>query len=597
MRIHFASKNHCAHLAKSLKRQVSPIISTVKLSDCQNAVGRMMGYRNWHEFEARCSADNEASPFDEVAPASLKAARRIQFVGALASSIGLRVDQAGAIIDRVGPMSSRPPSHMVPPVDDDRDPDVQITLFEGAWGTGVALSSRDEFLPSTGTYLLLGYADGRISLFGHPTFVTDAGQALGLVKKGGLKPNPNYEHAFNLLGYRSWDTGRSPGRDPRSADDREAEARRIEARAHIERHLDLPKFRAWSDAPGYATTPWCYDGLREEASGSTRRATFAEAYPAYLNHIIDLGRDRSFALVDDAIDPRDAVATWLSGARGLEKDAAVEILERLGPLHVRSEFGEMVRDGYVLLWHLGPDHTPTSQDELDAFAQCHSVFRHAFSGRALDEITLVAGILADAKGIGCWRTCYERIVSEATRCVGRLVAEGVEFVGEDDVPEDVVIRFYKVADNCMSNFAWDTVEPAIALTNDLVRELHEGGDNYRDDGITVLPPTQFENACTKLFLEEIGFDDLVSLATSWHIQYAAQGYRSKPSLNPISQQAVEKRLDTWRPFLRPQYRNIGLEGVLRCSAEGMARQKAVIGRRKGSRPSTAEISQAGKTIH
>ncbi|MGU3656056.1 hypothetical protein [Methylobacterium fujisawaense] len=585
MRIQFSSKNHCANLAKSLKREVSPLLPSVKLSECQNAIGRMMGYRNWHEFEAGCSRGTEQSPFDEDAPADMLGARRIQFVAALSASLGLRTGPAGEIVDRMAPMSSRPQGRPGTRHRDEHHITAPLHLFEGEWGTGIAMP-----LPAVWDYpvtvLVVGYTDKRVAFFKHRVLVKDSDEARRLVEDGGLRPEaiPGLEYVLEFLGYRQSVLDRRTIWDPRSMDAQDAERRLAEARAHIERHLDRSSFQAWATASGFVHTPWVYDALRE-GSLSSRRAAFAKAYPTYLNHIGDRGRDHSLERVDDAPTPVHAMASWLAGAHAIDEQGAVELLERMGSLRPLSEFPNEVRKAYGLLWRLGHDRLPRSQAELDAFMRCQWVMEHAFSGRALDESKVLTRLLAGAKGDGSWEDAYERIVSEATRGVGRLIAEGVQCVGEDDSPNDVIIDFYKVADNCMSHFAWDTVEPALGLSNDRVRELHAGGTNFPAEGGVVIPPTPFENACSKLFLDDLGFEDLLVLAHDWHLQRANQGYRSKPRLRPITRRAVEERLDGWRRFLRPRYRDISLDEVLEASAEGMAMQGATIGgSRKGRRP-------------
>lgn len=586
MRIQFSSKNHCANLAKSLKREVSPLLPSVKLSECQNAVGRMMGYRNWHEFEAGCSRGSGQSPLDEDAPADMLGARRMQFVAALSASLGLRTGPAGEIVDRMAPMSCRPQGRSGTRHRDEDHVTAPIHLFEGGWGTGIAMP-----LPAVWnhpeTVLVVGYTDKRVAFFRHPALVEDSDEARRLIEDGGLQPEPipGLEVVLAFLGYRQSVLDRRTIWDPRSLDAQDAERRLAEARAHIERHLDRSSFQAWATAAGSVHTPWVYEALRDGSGSSSRRSAFAKAYPTYLNHIANRGPDHCLEFVDDAPTAVDAMASWLAGAHSMDRQGAVELLERMGSLRPMSDFPNEVRKAYGLLWRLGPDRLPRSQAELDAFMRCGWVMGNAFSGHALDESKVLTRLLADAKADGSWEEAYERIVSEATRGVGRLMAEGVEFVGEDDHPEDVVIHFYKVADDCMSQFAWDTVEPAIGLTNDRVRELHAGGTNFPEEGGVVIPPTPFENACSKLFLEDLGFDDLLVLAHDWHLQLANQGYRSKSDLRPITRRAVEERLDGWRRFLRPRYRDIGLDEVLEASAEGMAMQRATIGgSRKGRRP-------------
>lgn len=107
MRIQFNSTAHCGHLAKSLKRELSGHRVDLSLSVCQNAVARMMGYRNWQELRALSLMSNVESASDQELLPIEAAARRAHQANALASEISIPLDQAMAIVDKIRPTGRR----------------------------------------------------------------------------------------------------------------------------------------------------------------------------------------------------------------------------------------------------------------------------------------------------------------------------------------------------------------------------------------------------------------------------------------------------------------------------------------------------------
>ncbi|CAH1690290.1 conserved hypothetical protein [Hyphomicrobiales bacterium] len=106
MRIQFASTAHAGHLAKALKRELASI--NPKLSDAQNAIGRMMGYRNWQELTANSTPAHSPSPFDDQVDEAERAARRLHQIKALVSSFRLDEASATTIVDKLKPTGFRP---------------------------------------------------------------------------------------------------------------------------------------------------------------------------------------------------------------------------------------------------------------------------------------------------------------------------------------------------------------------------------------------------------------------------------------------------------------------------------------------------------
>lgn len=106
MRIHFTSTTHCAHLAKSLRRLLSPT-HDIKLSSAQNAVGRMMGYRNWQELASASVIGVTPSPTDDDVSESERKARAALHVSCLESAFGLSLAQATQIVAELRPTGRR----------------------------------------------------------------------------------------------------------------------------------------------------------------------------------------------------------------------------------------------------------------------------------------------------------------------------------------------------------------------------------------------------------------------------------------------------------------------------------------------------------
>ncbi|BCB22214.1 hypothetical protein [Bosea sp. ANAM02] len=106
MRIHFTSTTHCAHLAKSLKRLLAPT-HDIKLSAAQNAVGRMMGYRNWQELASASVIGVTPSPVDDDVSELERKSRAMHHVSCLQDAFGLSPAQATQLVAELRPTGRR----------------------------------------------------------------------------------------------------------------------------------------------------------------------------------------------------------------------------------------------------------------------------------------------------------------------------------------------------------------------------------------------------------------------------------------------------------------------------------------------------------
>lgn len=106
MRILFATTAHCANLAKALKRAMARV-RVIKLAESQNAVGRMMGYRNWQELASACSPANQVSPWDDEVTADERASRRTHQLQSLVSALQVDNATASSIVDQLRPTGKR----------------------------------------------------------------------------------------------------------------------------------------------------------------------------------------------------------------------------------------------------------------------------------------------------------------------------------------------------------------------------------------------------------------------------------------------------------------------------------------------------------
>ena len=573
MRIHFASKAHCANVAKSLKRHLSASHPDLKLSDCQNAVGRMMGYRHWHELERHCSAAVDPSPYDDQVDALHRAGRRVQFAATLATVLGLGMETGFDVVDRIAPMASKAP---MGPVEQDRGErgTVTFTLFEGDWGAGVAVRLDDGEIDRH-TYLVGAFKDGRFGLYEAGHAARDPGSYTDAIGSGTATKSWHMDHVLGLLGYRAseeWTENDEDGKPVNASDSRLAAAR-----AHLEKHLDTEFFIAWARAPGMVMAPVPYDLVREAGPRQERRKAFAREYGGYLNYLMAHWYSRQ-ADIDDAPTPAEAVAAHLVRTTELGREEALAILRRTGRLRFVRMSGHDMELGYVILSGMDDRDLPVTQAEMEAFSECLGVLDNAIKAQALGMAGHLRRVLVTAKGSGTWASCLSRIDNTAAIGAARLRGMGIELDDEDAHPKDHVYGFFGNVDDCMSEFAWKVVEPAVGLTDPRVAAVHLGKASNQGKKGALIPPTAFENACGKLFLEGLRFEDLAELCLSWHVQRHEEGWM-KGAVSPLTRAAVEARLDQWRRFLRPAYRDIDLQGVLDAWKEGMAAKGATIGRK------------------
>tara|TARA_R110000868_G_scaffold101630_5_gene279784 strand:+ start:69918 stop:70769 length:852 start_codon:yes stop_codon:yes gene_type:complete len=102
VRYYFPNTTRPLNAAKSLK-----VISGLKLSEAQEAISRICGYRDWHDLEQNCSG-GPASPLDHLLSQPRRTQRQLALTARIGKVLGLDLVQSVRTLARIDLLHNQP---------------------------------------------------------------------------------------------------------------------------------------------------------------------------------------------------------------------------------------------------------------------------------------------------------------------------------------------------------------------------------------------------------------------------------------------------------------------------------------------------------
>lgn len=581
----YASPGHAERTATLLRYEILVRGVDIEPDQYQDVVARMHGFPGWSEM-ANEFGKHPLTPLDndDVIDA-VDQRRELQRQEVLELLENQEIEdaeaEAEAIVRDIGASSVPRVASWI----DDNNRQVSLPcavhVIEHDGATGVAISIDDNPMFTQRVTYFLMVKDGEL-LFGHgDDFVPSIERATAMwrdevSRSSGRITIFQFRIMGDLLGY---DQAHSQYRlrDKRDRVPKATEARLARARRVLEDGI--------GEAVGIVMrcgrdhTHELLDAYRVAGPVGDARRAFAVAWPDFADAAMmpPEFRARSVYALDAETDPDSAMALLVMKESGLDHDASMQVVERL-----RGRRWPVDHSNLGLLFHmiqgLPDDRVPRKQRDIDAFIEICKFMNDAILHTTPDREPIVARLI-DSLYEDSWNASNRRMQQIAYE---KALEAGWDAERDESVPfrkSDLVWDFYKFVDNMISTFMWSVAEPAAALTSDAVRYVHlrsrsgalsSNVDESSEEAGFVIPPTEFENACTHLFLDGLEFDGLVSMCAEWLRRMAANDKFERPA--SLDEADIGVALDRWRHLMRPQHRGISVRELGAAAIEGVRRQ-------------------------
>lgn len=323
-----------------------------------------------------------------------------------------------------------------------------------------------------------------------------------------------------------------------------------------------------------------------------RRLAFARAWPSFAALAVRPTRPTSPPAPDRFEDPSEAMADLIRAeATDLDEAAVRRCLVRLSGRTWPIESNSRMKPVFRMLARMPEDRIPTTS-ETEAFVGLSIFAEELIPTNVPDWEGITASIMASIPG-RTWKERELRLLADGRRRFDALVP------GETFWTEEKARRFLSGISALLARFAWRALLPALAMRNGAAAHVFEYGSNIGLDDRPLIPPRAFEASCAKLFLEGIDYERFVDLMDALYRlpddEQPDQRHDRLPAW-PIasltSPHLAQKRFEPFRALMRPQHRDLTVDGALDISLREMAARGAVIATFRDS-PSRTEAEFAG----